>query len=203
MEMRKYCLSKLKDTLLKKDWSIPDKDFLLSASITDHDISHFIKLYLVVYSDYHSKMYESMEKSIYNTSIKEARTKLVERSWDSIPFKMIYKKNFVKVFSNIETNKNADFVTQKLKWNIWEPEKIVSMTPQQLYPDIWEELMLKNKKKLDALSLQKNVQGTSMFKCGKCKQNNCTYFQMQTRSADEPMTTFVTCLNCSNRWKFC
>lgn len=30
-----------------------------------------------------------------------------------------------------------------------------------------------------------------------------TYYQMQTRSADEPMTTFVTCVNCGNRWKFC
>jgi hypothetical protein len=31
----------------------------------------------------------------------------------------------------------------------------------------------------------------------------CRYYQMQTRSADEPMTTFVSCLNCNNRWKFC
>ncbi|KAI8089003.1 transcription elongation factor S-II [Halteromyces radiatus] len=44
---------------------------------------------------------------------------------------------------------------------------------------------------------------TDMFICGKCKQRKCTYFQMQTRSADEPMTTFVTCLSCNNRWKFC
>ncbi|KAG0237847.1 RNA polymerase II elongation factor [Actinomortierella wolfii] len=44
---------------------------------------------------------------------------------------------------------------------------------------------------------------TDMFKCGKCKSRKCTYFQMQTRSADEPMTTFVTCRNCGNRWKFC
>ena len=33
---------------------------------------------------------------------------------------------------------------------------------------------------------------TNMFKCARCKKNQCTYFQMQTRSADEPMTTFVT-----------
>ncbi|KAF9974068.1 RNA polymerase II elongation factor [Actinomortierella ambigua] len=44
---------------------------------------------------------------------------------------------------------------------------------------------------------------TDMFRCGKCKSRKCTYFQMQTRSADEPMTTFVTCRNCGNRWKFC
>ncbi|KAI7867853.1 transcription factor S-II, central domain-containing protein [Spinellus fusiger] len=42
---------------------------------------------------------------------------------------------------------------------------------------------------------------TDMFMCGKCKGRKCTYFQMQTRSADEPMTTFVTCVLCSNRWK--
>ncbi|ORZ18040.1 transcription elongation factor S-II [Absidia repens] len=42
---------------------------------------------------------------------------------------------------------------------------------------------------------------TDMFVCGKCKKRKCTYFQMQTRSADEPMTTFVTCINCNNRWK--
>ncbi|KAL0144085.1 transcription factor S-II, central domain-containing protein [Mucor lusitanicus] len=44
---------------------------------------------------------------------------------------------------------------------------------------------------------------TDMFKCGKCGGRKCTYFQMQTRSADEPMTTFVTCVGCGNHWKFC
>ncbi|KAL9547350.1 hypothetical protein MBANPS3_006209 [Mucor bainieri] len=42
---------------------------------------------------------------------------------------------------------------------------------------------------------------TDMFRCGKCRGRKCTYFQMQTRSADEPMTTFVTCVNCGNHWK--
>ena len=43
---------------------------------------------------------------------------------------------------------------------------------------------------------------TDEFKCYKCKKRICTYYQLQTRSADEPMTTFVTCLSCGNRWKF-
>ncbi|KAK7039425.1 transcription factor S-II, central domain-containing protein [Favolaschia claudopus] len=43
---------------------------------------------------------------------------------------------------------------------------------------------------------------TSAFQCSKCKQRKCRYRQAQTRSADEPMTTFVTCVNCNNRWKF-
>ena len=42
---------------------------------------------------------------------------------------------------------------------------------------------------------------TDEFCCYKCKKRQCTYYQLQTRSADEPMTTFVTCLHCGNRWR--
>ena len=42
---------------------------------------------------------------------------------------------------------------------------------------------------------------TDNFTCRKCKSKKCSYYQLQTRSADEPMTTFVTCLDCGSRWK--
>lgn len=44
---------------------------------------------------------------------------------------------------------------------------------------------------------------TDLLRCGKCGKRNCTYNQLQTRSSDEPMTTFVLCNVCGNRWKFC
>ena len=75
------------------------------------------------------------------------------------------------------------------------------MKAEILYPELWESLLLKSAKKLAALGKENNQQGSTFFKCSKCRQNNCVYFQMQTRSADEPMTTFITCLNCGNRWK--
>ena len=144
---------------------------------------------------------EIIEKSIYNFTIKEAKSKSIERSWKDNLFCFLYKKNYNKVISNISINKNANFVMNKLKYGYWSPENIISMTREELYPEMWEGLILKNKKKMDLLTKEQNQQGSSQFKCGKCRLNNCTYFQLQTRSADEPMTTFVTCLNCSNRWK--
>ena len=39
------------------------------------------------------------------------------------------------------------------------------------------------------------------FVCKKCKQNKTTHYSLQTRSADEPMTVFVQCLTCGNRWR--
>ena len=42
---------------------------------------------------------------------------------------------------------------------------------------------------------------SGIYKCWKCGGNQTTQSEMQTRSADEPMTLFITCLNCDNRWK--
>lgn len=54
-----------------------------------------------------------------------------------------------------------------------------------------------------AVAAADNQASTDMFRCGKCGERKCKYYQKQTRSADEPMTTFVTCVNCNNHWKFC
>ncbi|KAG8986462.1 RNA polymerase II elongation factor, partial [Tulasnella sp. 427] len=62
---------------------------------------------------------------------------------------------------------------------------------------------LLNKQNLhDALAAGEQEAETDAFQCGRCKQRKTRYRQAQTRSADEPMTTFVTCTNCGNRWKF-
>ena len=75
------------------------------------------------------------------------------------------------------------------------------MTHQEMNPKIWEVLINKKmKRKQNLCEINMNA-ATDEFKCYKCKQRKTTYNQLQTRSADEPMTTFVTCLNCGKRWK--
>ena len=204
-EIRKHCLGKIKEIFDEKDWEIIDTfSEHLNETIFDTDIAERIRIYKItspVWKNEILKMPEIMEKSIFNTTIKEARIKMTERSWDNVEFKWLYKKNYMKIIGNIHHNKNSNFVLDKLKYNLWSPENIISMKAEILYPELWESLLLKNSKKMAQLGKEMNQQGSSFFKCGKCRLNNCTYFQMQTRSADEPMTTFITCLNCSNRWK--
>jgi transcription elongation factor S-II len=205
MSIRTYCLDKIKN-IFKNETITPEEQVYMieTLNVIETDITDIQRIYKITSPEWnYNFLSEITEKSIYNSVIKQARVKCIERSWSNEVFKWLYKITFSKIMGNIHYNKNASFVLGKIKYGIWEPDKIVSMKPQDLYPDIWEELIIKNSKKLQALSKDRNIQGTSMFKCGKCKLNNCTYFQMQTRSADEPMTTFVTCLNCNNRWKFC
>lgn len=54
--------------------------------------------------------------------------------------------------------------------------------------------------KLNANAPSKDHRGR--FCCGKCGSWRTDYYQLQTRSADEPMTTFVTCFHCNHRWRF-
>ena len=203
MEIRKHVLGKFKEIFDNCFFSETEKEKLLLEKEKEVNTERISKILSKEWETCLKFFTEIIEKSIYNSAIKEARLRYIQRSWECTDFKKLYKTNYFKVYGNIKLNKNADFVLNKIKYGIWEPEKIVSMKITELYPDIWEEIIIKNGKKMEMLSKQNNVQGTSMFKCGKCKLNNCTYYQMQTRSADEPMTTFVTCLNCSNRWRFC
>jgi transcription elongation factor S-II len=198
--IRTHVKTKLKEVFHKNPFTFTPEEIDTLKELTT-DTKRIDKILSETWNNeyYH----EIIEKSIYNYTIKEAREKKIERLWTNKHFTFLYKKNFNKVYSNIETNKNAEFVMKKLKYGFWEPENLITMTHEELYPEMWEDLIIKNKKKMDLLSLDNRQQGSTMFKCGRCKKNNCTYFQLQTRSADEPMTTFVTCLECNNRWKFC
>jgi transcription elongation factor S-II len=86
------------------------------------------------------------------------------------------------------------------------PERLASMSPEEMASDARrrENEAMREKGKWEAVrgNLQQAAT-TDQFQCGKCKQRKTTFFQLQTRSADEPMTTFVTCVVCNNRWKFC
>ena len=83
-------------------------------------------------------------------------------------------------------------------------QDLPSMRAEQLQPDgLWSRaaFKLKEKELLMEKMRMKEEDYEGLFKCGRCKSKKTTFFQMQTRSADEPMTTYVTCNGCGNRWK--
>uniref|UniRef100_A0A3B3TZ95 Transcription elongation factor n=1 Tax=Poecilia latipinna TaxID=48699 RepID=A0A3B3TZ95_9TELE len=116
---------------------------------------------------------------------------------------MKYKTRLRSRISNLKDQKNPELRRNVLCGSI-APERIASMTAEEMasaeLKQIREAL---TKESIREHQLSK-VGGTEtdMFICSKCHGKNCTYTQVQTRSADEPMTTFVLCNGCGNRWKF-
>ncbi|XP_070787102.1 transcription elongation factor A protein 2-like, partial [Enoplosus armatus] len=115
-----------------------------------------------------------------------------------------YKTRLRSRISNLKDQKNPDLRRNVLCGNI-SPQRIACMTAEEMasaeLKQIREAL---TKESIREHQLSK-VGGTEtdMFICNKCHGKSCTYTQVQTRSADEPMTTFVLCNSCGNRWKFC
>ncbi|XP_030277844.1 transcription elongation factor A protein 2 isoform X1 [Sparus aurata] len=115
-----------------------------------------------------------------------------------------YKTRLRSRISNLKDQKNPDLRRNVLCGNI-SPHRIASMTAEEMasaeLKQIRENL---TKESIREHQLSK-VGGTEtdMFICNKCHGKSCSYTQVQTRSADEPMTTFVLCNSCGNRWKFC
>jgi len=112
------------------------------------------------------------------------------------------------ILFNIKDTKNPTF-RWKLSVGFYKPDQIPKLTAEDMASDA--KNAERAKMRLEAAeAIQSDwslrhgeMRICGMFTCGKCKGTKTTYFQMQTRSSDEPMTTFVTCLTCNNRWKFC
>jgi len=145
----------------------------------------------------HTKTSVNMEKGIYNYAVKEASAKKVVKKWDNPHFVQIYVDRVRSIYFNL----NDESLLQQLADGSIKPHVVAFMTHQELRPEKWEKL-IKEKIQRDKHKYETNIEAaTDTFKCRKCQSNKCTYYQMQTRSADEPMTTFVTCIDCGNRWK--
>ena len=152
------------------------------------------KLNLILENEKNSS---NLEKGIFNYALKEATNRKVVKKWDNQYFVQIYLDRLRSIYINL---KNTEILEQ-IKNGTIQAHIVAFMSHQEMRPDKWKEL-IEDKIIKDKNKFETNVEAsTDTFTCRKCKSNKCTYYQMQTRSADEPMTTFVTCIECGNRWK--
>jgi len=149
------------------------------------------------------KLSLNLEKGIFNYTIQTARLRNVVRKWDNKAFVMIYVDKFKSILLNLNaksTIKNKELL-KRLKNKEFKAHELAFMTHQELYPEKWKYLIDKKIKRDKSEGVVDLSAATDEFFCFKCKKRKCSYYQMQTRSADEPMTTFVTCLLCGNNWR--
>ncbi|XP_055359308.1 transcription elongation factor A protein 3 isoform X7 [Betta splendens] len=117
---------------------------------------------------------------------------------------MKYKNRVRSRISNLKDPKNPGLRKNVLAGSI-DLSRIATMSAEEMASD--ELKQLRNVITQEAIREHQMAKTggttTDLLQCSKCRKKNCTYNQVQTRSADEPMTTFVLCNECGNRWKFC
>jgi transcription elongation factor S-II len=139
----------------------------------------------------------NLERGVYNYSLNEAKNRKVIKKWDNPHFVKIYLDRLRSIYINLQ---NPSFI-KHIKDNALQPHIVAFMSHQEMQPEKWKEL-IEEKSKRDMNKYETNIEAaTDTFVCRKCRANKCTYYALQTRSSDEPMTIYVTCLMCGYRWK--
>lgn len=144
------------------------------------------------------KISENLEKGIFNYTLEECERKNLIKKWSNEFFGIIYIQKVKTIIFNLN---NPDLFNKLIKKEI-KAHELAFLNHQCMRPDLWDKLLEEKRIKDENKFTPKIEASTDDFTCFKCKSKKCTFYQLQTRSADEPMTTFVSCLDCGNRWKF-
>jgi len=149
------------------------------------------------------KLARNIEKHIFNHVITKCKDKIIYCSWGNIIFKNIYLAKIRSIYGNLKSDsyiKNPAFKEKVMEGTI-PCDQIPLLSAYDIFPENWKDI-IENKMKRDKLKYELKPEAmTDMFKCRKCSSRSCSYYEMQTRSADEPMTQFITCLDCGNHWR--
>lgn len=180
--------------------SVKTNDVFVNCAIREKVISNFAELFG---SEDMSKEFElHMLQALVERSKKEG----IDVDWTNRTFWNMYRSRAISLYENMLGRnsyvQNDENILDKIKAGELDLKNVAEMSYMDMCPSRWKETIekiIEQEKKL--YSNQQN--GGIIMWCSSCKKKTkCDYYQLQTRSADEPMTTFVTCLECDRRWKF-
>jgi len=114
-----------------------------------------------------------------------------------------YRGKMRSLYLNLKEKSNPGLRASVVSGDL-KVERFCTMTTQEMASEERKsaDRAIEEKNMFLSLGAGEAAAETTAFQCGRCKQWKTRYRQAQTRSADEPMTTFVTCVNCGHRWKF-
>jgi DNA-directed RNA polymerase subunit M/transcription elongation factor TFIIS len=137
-----------------------------------------------------------LEKSIYEFTTVWCE----DNNVDDYLIEEIYQSKFNSIYINIDPNSYVknNYLLNAINNNEINIKDIPYLKPEYIFPDNWKNI--KNKLALIE-EKRKNMNVVELFPCKKCGCKKHTIKQMQTRSCDEPMTTFITCQTCGNTIK--
>ena len=80
-------------------------------------------------------------------------------------------------------------------------KQLVKMEPREINPEKFKKYAIKDDEYAETITKGNAVAKTNMYRCEKCKRNECTSNGgKQKRSADEGTTVDIKCMYCGNSW---
>ena len=156
-------------------------------------------LYKYLEGNLKDKNYES--KKALMDKVVEIEEKLHEILKGETP----YLNRVLEIIHNLKDENNNEFRNNIIDGKI-TPEELCTMeATEMLNKNKQEEIEKQIKERIDEVRTDWNEKHgevtEGVYKCRVCGGKKTIQHEQQTRSADEPMTLFITCVNCKNTWK--
>jgi hypothetical protein len=144
------------------------------------------------------------EIGVYNASLQWADRHDVARSWSCRLFFDAYLAHANSVIDNLDPTTPAvgnSGLLARVRGGEFAPHDVAFLAPHEAFPERWREV-LEAKVQRDEYTYNRKPEAmTDQYKCKRCHKRECVYYEQQTRSCDEPMSLFITCISCGNRWR--
>lgn len=143
-----------------------------------------------------------LEHCIYNTFLESCDKKKISRSWTVLGAKDLYMSIARSIIGNLDQSSyiGNQSLFQAVHAGEMSMEQLVKKNAYELYPENWQSLIDQQVKREQIQLEGDRSRATDRFQCNRCGKRETTYYELQTRSADEPMTIFINCLPCGKRW---
>ena len=171
--------------------TVKSKDVFVKCAIRDKIIQNYSEILK-------QDIAESLERDLLVYVVNQCKNMQIDIDWNNKIFWNSYRGRAIVLYENMISTEWKD----KLNSSEIDTKTYSEMSAIDMKPSKWKEAIekiIENDKKI----YSKDTAASIYLFCSACKKKTkCDYYQLQTRSADEPMTTFVTCLECDKRWKF-
>ena len=145
----------------------------------------------------------AIERAVLTNAMTDADAKFVVKHFDNTLFQVCYTAASRRLLANLDPNTyvHNEHLIQKLKKKDLQIDHLATMSVMDyaphLYSGLHDRMLLREQQQLEG----NKAMATDMFKCNRCGKRETTFYELQTRSADEPMTKFINCVNCGKRWR--
>jgi DNA-directed RNA polymerase subunit M/transcription elongation factor TFIIS len=140
-----------------------------------------------------------IEHGVFKKTVRMMHAEGGDPSWSSASFVSAYTSCFKHIIVNL---KQQPEYLKKVETHAWDPDQLAFLTLEEANPARWAALTEAARAKEKQLYDQETSYGVERY-CKMCKQmRKCKFWQMQTRSADEPMTSFYKCKTCMSEWHY-
>jgi len=160
-------------------------------------------------TELNAEQVSDIEKGIYNWTIEFAEQKNIIKCWTDKRFIHAYVNKSIQLYScmfktsYLHANSSEELIElmSRIQNKELECKRIAFLRPNEILPKKWNQYMERKYKKDDNICNSRQIAKTDQFICSKCKKRECSYYELQVRSADESTTIFITCVNCAHRWR--